>query len=178
MSNKDRVTLCLKPETVARLTLVANYRKGAKSALVEEALERYLNPERRRLLDDAALRRLDTMSKQVSTVARDVAIGTETLSLFVRYFLTITPPLPQPEQEAARAVGRQRFEVFVAQVGRRLGSDHRLVSEVLESIATHNPDLFGTALDDGAPPQADPPVSAATAHANGSKPANGGGDHG
>jgi hypothetical protein len=66
----------------------------------------------------------------------------------VRYFLTITPPLPQAEQDAARILGRQRFEVFVAQVGRRLGSDHRLVSEVLESIAAHNPDLFNTATDD------------------------------
>ena len=178
MSSKDSVTLCLKPETVERLTLVANYRKGAKSALVEDALERYLNPERRRLLDDAALRRLDTMSKQVSTVARDVAIATETLSLFVRYFLTITPPLPQPEQDAARAVGRQRFEVFVAQVGRRLGSDHRLVSEVLESIAAHNPDLFGTAMDDGTPVQAEPPVPGTPLHINGSKPPNGRGEHG
>jgi hypothetical protein len=56
--------------------------------------------------------------------------------------------LPQTEQDAARALGRQRFEVFVAQVGRRLGTDHRLVSEVLESIAAHNPDLFATATDD------------------------------
>lgn len=178
MSAKDRVTLSLTPETLERLKLVANYRKGAKSALVEEALERYLNPERRRLLDDAALRRLDTVSKQISTVARDVAIATETLSLFVRYFLTITPPLPQAEQDAARAVGRQRFEVFVAQVGRRLASDHRLVSEVLESIAAHNPDLFGAALDDGAPPQAKTPASATSSQPNGTPALNGGGDHG
>ena len=64
-----------------------------------------------------------------------------------------------PEQDAARALGRQRFEVFVAQVGRRLASDQRLVSEVLESIAAHNPDLFSTPDDEAAP------VS------NGSKPA-------
>ena len=148
MSAKDRITLSLSPETTKRLTLVANYRKGAKSALVEEALDRYLDPERRRILDDAALRRLDTQSKSLSTIARDVAIATETLSLFVRYFLTITPPLPQPEQDSARAIGRRRFEVFVAQVGRRLASDNRLVSEVLESIREHNPDLFGTTSDD------------------------------
>ena len=132
------------------LTLAANRRKGAKSALVEEALDQYLNPERRRMLDVATLRRMDRISGSVSIVARDVAIATETLSLFVRYFLTITPPLPQGEQDAARALGRQRFEVFVAQVGRRLASDHRLVSEVLESIAEHNPDLFATAADDEA----------------------------
>jgi hypothetical protein len=122
--------------------------QGRKSALVEEALARYLNPERNRLLDDAVLRRLDGLTRNVGVMARDVAVATETLSLFVRYFLTITPPLPQADQDAARILGRQRFEVFVAQVGRRLGSNHRLVSEVLESIAAHNPDLSATARDD------------------------------
>ena len=84
----------------------------------------------------------------VGTVNRDVAIVTETLALFVRYFLTITPPLPQSEQEPARLLGRERFQVFVAQVGRRLATDHRLVSELLETIASNNPDLFATASDD------------------------------
>jgi hypothetical protein len=144
---KHRISLYLDDGTVKNLTLAANRRKGAKSALVEEALDQYLNPERRRMLDEATLRRMDRISSSVSIVARDVAIATETLSLFVRYFLTITPPLPQSEQDSARALGRQRFEVFVAQVGRRLASDHRLVSEVLESIAEHNPDLFATAAD-------------------------------
>ena len=89
---KQRLTLYLTPEAADRLNLVANYRKGAKSALVEEALGRYLNPERNRLLDDAVLRRLDGPTRSVGVVARDVAIATETLSLFVRYFLTITAP--------------------------------------------------------------------------------------
>ena len=39
MSAKDRITLSLNPETTKRLTLVANYRKGAKSALVERTEE-------------------------------------------------------------------------------------------------------------------------------------------
>ena len=77
-----------------------------------------------------------------------MVFATETLALFVRYFLTITPPLPQSEQEPARLLGRERFQVFVAQVGRRLATDHRLVSEVLETIASNNPDLFTTAADD------------------------------
>src|SRR5690606_25472323 len=77
-----------------------------------------------------------------------VAIVTETLSLYVRYFLTVTPPVPKTEQDAARALGRERFEVFVAQIGRRLASDHRLFSEVLETIVATNPDLLADAIDD------------------------------
>ena len=145
---RQRLTLYLTPEAADRLNLVANFRKGAKSALVEEALGRYLNPERNRLLDDAVLRRLDGLTRNIGVVARDVAIATETLSLFVRYFLTITPPLPQGEQEPARLLGKQRFQVFIAQVGRRLAGEQRLVAEVLETIAGNEPDLFAVAADD------------------------------
>ncbi len=173
---KNRISLYLDDGTVKNLTLAANRRKGAKSALVEEALDQYLNPERRRMLDEATLRRMDRVSSSVSVVARDVAIATETLSLFVRYFLTITPPLPQGEQDAARALGRQRFEVFVAQVGRRLASDHRLVSEVLESIAEHNPDLFAAA-DDEAPTNA-AADAASPHHAGGNGAVDAEGGHG
>ena len=38
--------------------------------------------------------------------------------------------------------------MFVAQVGRRLAGDQRLVSEVLETIANNKPDLFAVAADD------------------------------
>lgn len=158
---KQRFSILLSPEMAARFCDVAKRRHGAKSALVEEALDRMLNPEQYPLIGDALLRRLDHLNDEVHRVGRDVAIATETLSLFVRYFLTITPPLPREDQDAARALGRERFQVFVAQVGRRLASDHRLVSEVLETIAADNPDLFAAATDDaplkqrpnGEPPQ-------------------------
>jgi hypothetical protein len=77
------------------------------------------------------------------------------LSLFVRYFLTITPPLGDREQQPARALGKEHFQVFVAQIGRRLASDRRLVSDILESIAAHSPDLLATIGDD-VPPRVRP----------------------
>mgnify|MGYP001210818270 CR=1 FL=1 len=67
------------------------------------------------------------------------------------------------EAEPARLLGKERFQVFVAQIGRRLAGDHRLVSEVLESIATNEPDLFATASDDA------PLQRRATAAANGAR---------
>jgi hypothetical protein len=45
-------------------------------------------------------------------------------------------------------LGKQRFQVFVAQVGRRLAGEQRLFSEVLETIAGNEPDLFAVAADD------------------------------
>lgn len=54
--------------------------------------------------------------------------------------------------------GTRGFQVFIAQIGRRLAGDQRLVSEVLETIASNKPDLFAVAADEPLPaaPQAEP----------------------
>lgn len=146
--SKKRYTLYLSRPLARQFDLIARQRHGGKSALVEEALRASLAPEQHPGVEEVLARRLDDLSKSVATIRRDVAIATETLALFVRYYLTITPPLPQSEQEPARLLGRERFQVFVAQIGRRLAGDQRLVSEVLETIAINEPDLFATADDD------------------------------
>lgn len=145
---KKRYALYISRPLANKFELVAQQRHGSKSAMLEEALRVSLEPQRVPGVEEVLVRRLDELHKVVGIVNRDVAIVTEVLALFVRYFLTITPPLPQSEQEPARLLGRERFQVFVAQVGRRLATDHRLVSEVLETIASNNPDLFATATDD------------------------------
>lgn len=145
---KKRYTLYISRPLARRFDETARNKHGGKSALVEEALAASLTPQQVPGIDDILARRLDELSKISKTVERDVAIVTETLSLFVRYYLTVTPPLPTDEQEPARLLGRERFQVFVAQIGRQLAGDQRLVSEVLETIAFNNPDLFATAGDD------------------------------
>jgi len=143
--SKKRYTLYLSRPLARRFDDIARLRNGGKSALVEEALAASLAPQQVPGIDDKLARRLDDLNRIAKTVERDVAIVTETLALYVRYFLTVTPPLPTDEQEPARLLGRERFQVFVAQVGRQLAGDQRLVSEVLETIAVNNPDLFATA---------------------------------
>ena len=157
---KKRYTLYITRPLARRFDHVSRVRHGGKSALVEEALTATLHPKDEPGFEANILARLDDLNGASKTIERDVAIVTETLALFVRYFLTITPPLPLDEQEPARLLGHERFQVFVAQIGRQLAGDQRLVSEVLEHITTHNPDLFGRANVD-APPSPHPPRSAA-----------------
>jgi predicted DNA-binding protein len=151
MPPKKRYSILLPQELAERFERVAKLRHGCKSAVVEDALDRRLNPEKYPLIDEALLRRLDEQAKSLATLRRDSAIIAELLSLFVRYFLTVTPPLREREQQPARTLGKERFQLFVAQIGRRIASDRRLVSEVLESIAVHNPDLLTTIGDDVLP---------------------------
>jgi hypothetical protein len=145
---KKRLSIRISAPLARKLEFVAGRSSGTKSALIEEALRARLEPEQVPGIDDVLIRRLNELTRALGGIARDIAIVSETLALFVRYFLTITPPLPQGEQEPARLLGKQRFQVFVAQVGRRLAGEQRLVSEVLETIAGHEPDLFAVAADD------------------------------
>jgi predicted transcriptional regulator len=162
---KRRYSVLLSQELADRFERVAGLRRGSKSAIVEEALYRRLFPEKYPLIGDALLRRMDEQSRTIATLKRDTVIIAEMVSLFVRYYLTIAPPLGQKEQQPARELGRERFQVFVTQIGRRLASDRRLVSEVLESIATHRPDLLATIGED-VPPKARPAGGGAPARDN------------
>src|SRR3546814_19776020 len=70
-------------------------------------------------VDDLLKPRLDRISREVGACRRDVEVVLEALSLFVRYQLTVTAPLPEADS-AARAVGNERFERFIAQLGRQI----------------------------------------------------------
>ena len=140
---KKRFSVWLSRPLAHKFETIAARAKGGKSALVEDALKAVLEPEQLPGVQDALGRRLDNLNRTMAHIERDMAIATETLGLFVRYFLIITPPLPESEQEPARLLGRERFEVFVAEVARRMAGDRRLVAEVMESLARNEPDLFG-----------------------------------
>jgi len=145
---KPRLTAYLSRSVADRLELACKRPGANKSALVDKALDRLLNPERDQQNEAVLLRRLDRISKQLSELHRNQQIVVESLALFIRYYLTITPPLPRSEQEPARSLGNQRFEFFVAQVGRRLAGGQNIVGEVLERIVANDPDLFARDLDE------------------------------
>jgi hypothetical protein len=148
---KPKLSVYLSDNVAERLALAARRPGTNKSAIVDTALDRFLNPERDPNGDAALVRRLDRMSGQLDRVERDLSVTAETVALFVRYYLTITPPLPSGDQDAARALGRERFEMFVAQVGKQIGSGGRLVADVMQRISITNPDLFARSLEEGAP---------------------------
>lgn len=157
---KARFSFYLSPEAT-RLLRQAGMQNGAsRSGIADEAIKAFLRPKPENTLEPVIVRRLNSHSKALGHLQRDLAIVTETLGLFVRYFLIVTPPVPESEQEEAKILGRDRFHRFVAQVDRRLCSDQRLISQVLETIVTEKPELLGEAeetseIGDDAEPEDD-----------------------
>ena len=139
-------------ESVAERLAMASKRKGFnRSKLVDRALDKFLAVDGSQGNDGSMQRRLDNMSKQQERTERNIAVLLETLGLFVRYYLTVTPPLPKSEQDPARSLGNQRFEVFVAQIGKRLAAGQSTVRDVMERVAANDPDLFARDLDEQSP---------------------------
>ncbi|HEY9219117.1 MAG TPA: CopG family transcriptional regulator, partial [Phenylobacterium sp.] len=89
----------------------------------------------------ATAKRLDRLARQFERLERDQNILIETLALYVRYYLTVSTPVPEAHQEAAKAQGKARFEQFVEQLGRHLLRGRSLVRDVVEEIQpdTHRP---------------------------------------
>ena len=118
---KPRHHLYLDEELTAQLERLGSKPGTSKSAIISDALRDYLNRRATREVDDLLKTRLDRISTQLGRIERDGQILLETLSLFVRYQLTVTAPLPDTDK-AAQAVGRERFRRFVDQVGRQLAT--------------------------------------------------------
>jgi type IV secretion system protein VirB11 len=112
---KKRYCLYLSRPLAHQLERVASLRHGSKSALLEEALRKSLEPEQVPGVEEGLIRRLNELHRAVSAVARDQTVLNETTALFVRYMLAVTPPLPDSDQEPARLTGRKRYDVFLTE---------------------------------------------------------------
>lgn len=141
---KARMTVHFEPATLKRVDDVAARKGLTKSTIIEAAVASYLSPDGPDRLEAAFARRLDRISRQVERLERDIAISAEALALFVRFWLTVTPPLPDTVQAAAQAKGRGRYEAFVDTVGRRLAKGQSVLREVSQEVAS-SPEAPGVA---------------------------------
>jgi len=101
-----------------------------KSAILEAALWAYVDPTLSTDAYKTVLQRLNGIDMRLNAVERDAAVSVETLGQFVLYWLMRTEPLPEGERDAAHSIGQRRFEYFIDQVARKIGTDGGLTSRV------------------------------------------------
>ncbi len=133
---KPRLNTHVAHELFEKVEFAAKRPGVTKAAVVEAALMGFFSREFDDQRDGALIRRLDRMTRQYDRLERSLSITTETLAPFIRFFLTVTPPLPNADQDAARALGKERFDYFISQLGRRLAGGKNMIRDVLEEIST------------------------------------------
>jgi predicted transcriptional regulator len=127
---RTKHTFRLPPDLAGKLADYAARKRVPQALVVEAALASLLSPDGADRLEAALARRLDRMSRQIERLERHITIGNEAIAVFVRFWLTSTPPLPDTALPAAQTKGRERYEGFVEALGRRLGRGRKLADEV------------------------------------------------
>ncbi len=148
---KRAISFRLSERIAGRLAAAARRHGVSKTAILEAALDRFLSPNADTSDDGALSRRLICMSRQLENLDRDLRIVSETVALHARYHLTIAPPLPVAELRPACVLGRDRFEVFAAQVERHVRSGTSLMREAMDRATATKPDSFAHDPQEPAP---------------------------
>ena len=130
MQTKTRMNVYFEPALLKQVEALALRRNVSKSAVIEAAVASFLSEDSAERLEAVFAR----LGRQIDGMDQDLAILGETVSLFIRFWLTITPPLPESAQASARAKGLERFEGFVQALGRRLARGDRFIKEVSRDI--------------------------------------------
>jgi AcrR family transcriptional regulator len=148
---KRAISFRLSERIAGRLAAAARRQGVSKTAIMEAALDRFLSPNGDTGDDKALSRRLTCMTRQLGNLDRDLRMVSETVALHARYHLTIAPPLPVAELRPACVLGRDRFEIFAAQVARHVRSGTSLIMETIDRAAATQPDSFAHDPQEPAP---------------------------
>ena len=112
-SIRTKHTFRLPPALASQLADFATRKRASQAGIVEAALISFLSPDGSERMEAAFSRRMDRVLRQLEQLGRDVEIGNEALALFVRFWLTSNPPLPDAAMPAAQAQGKERYDAFV-----------------------------------------------------------------
>ena len=132
---KKQISVYLDPDVMTMLADYAARREQSLSMIAEAAIASFLSPDDAERREAAIAKRLDQLDRRMTRLERDLAISVETLAIFVRFWLATTPALPEPAAQAARAKAGERYEAFIAALGRRLAKGPKLRQEISQDVA-------------------------------------------
>jgi hypothetical protein len=159
---RHRHALYLSEHLSCQLSITAETHHVSKSAILEWALTRYLSAATNGSSSDLQALQQEQAARTLRRMERDLAITAELTAMFMRYFLTITPPLPESEHAAARALGLLRFDQVIEEIATRIRTDRSLMARVTAAINDEtpqtDPDKQGQGNDHAAPPSKSVPA--------------------
>lgn len=139
---KSRINVHVSDLNVAKLHALAMRRGRTLTDLVDAALTDYFADASRDERDAAIVRRLDRLTRQFDRLEQKDTVLGETLALFIRYYLMVTPPLPASQIDAARAEGEKQFNLFIEQLGRDLQSGKRILQRAVDEALAEENEFF------------------------------------
>lgn len=119
----------ISPELANRLAQHASAGGFTATAVVEVALEQYLD----RTSDKAlVLARLDRNGHAYERMQRDLGFLSEAFAVFVKMWFAHTPSVPEEARAAARASAEGRYRKWIEHVVEQFSDGHRFVDDLPE----------------------------------------------
>ena len=129
---KSRIGIQLSEQAGARLEAAAKRQSASKSALVEAALDRFLESDEQAGGSMPVAEQLSQLGVQVAAVHRELKIVAEVVAHHTRFHLAIAPVLTDEAGVLACRRGSERFEEFANQVHRRFQFGSSLLQETVD----------------------------------------------
>ncbi|MDC7812808.1 CopG family transcriptional regulator [Sphingomonas koreensis] len=134
MTTKTPFSVYLDPAVMQALAAYADRRGKSRSLVAEAAIASFLSPDADDQREAAIAKRLDRLDRRQTRLERDVGISVEMIALFVRFWLSNTPPPPETERAAMRRQGGDRYDAFIEALGRRLAKGPKVRQEIGEDM--------------------------------------------
>lgn len=132
---KVRLSAYLNPEIMEALAAYADRREQSRSLIAEAAIASFLSPDADEAREAVLSKRFDQLDRRMNRLERDAGISVEMIALFVRFWLSSAPPPPESERAILRKQGGDRYDAFMAALGRRLAKGPLARQEISEDIS-------------------------------------------
>lgn len=141
-SKNPRIHPYICEDNYVRLRALAARPGHNESELVDRALAAFFSHEMDDRRDAAIIRRLDRMTRQTEVLKRNQIVSAEAFALFMRYFLTVIPPVPEADKSAAQAQGAGRFEKYLESLQAVLADGESVLFSALDDIMADESAFF------------------------------------
>ena len=137
-----RLRVRVSPANYHKLADAARKPKETRSKIIDKALAAYFSYEVEDKRDEGIIARLDVLARHDARHTRDLNLATETFSLFVLYYLTMTPELQDDDKQDLADEGVLKFKLFVNRLGGYMRGGGRTLFRALEDIMVGDEDFF------------------------------------
>lgn len=135
---KTRLSVYLDPDLMETLAAYADRRERSRSLIAEAAIASFLSPDADEAREAAITKRIDQIDRRMNRLERDTSIVVEMTAMFVRLWLSNAPPPPESERALLRKQGGDRYDAFMASLGRRLAKGPKVRQEIAEDDEAAN----------------------------------------
>ena len=141
-SKNPRIYPYISEDCYVRLQALAARPGRNESEIVDKALAAFFSREHEDKRDGALIRRLDRMTRQMENLDRKQIISAEAFALFMRYFLTVIPPVNAADRQAAQAQGQDRFLTYLESLKTVLEDGDRILFTAVEDVIADDSAFF------------------------------------